>query len=414
MDGPLGRIVNICRTVSPNINLHFFIFLQKKQLKSLPQSFQNLKLIENLEGEIKEVTSRVEEYKTVAISKQSSICEKGIVEFFLDLSQHHVKLQFTGIQVMKLKKALHDNQSTNVQLEQKSSHLMEKVKQEKEFEVELKKCTPIDATNCKVDMHDASNAISKSLCLLEHVYKAIGDRPLTKNSKEKLGQELTKITAGIPTFYLLEAIKSHKNNQMTPINNMEPVAIKNTEISDFNMAIFEKKTKITQIHFEVIALKVEEQAHIEQFVNGYKEFLEDVLRQMRMFNSNDSESDSDFICSEYVKEFIALNGHKGQLDFYEKAINYWQNLVLHRNDQLKCNVSVASELNVLYDETEKTYNDIMDDIAELGVVTKKLKYLQEYSIYSINCGGNRSIRNNSVFNSTISRLNPSLRYERKM
>lgn len=294
-----------------------------------------------------------------------------------------------------------------MQLKQKHNQLIEKIEEEKKIEIMLNNSRPFDLATSTKGKDEANKAIKKLISYLGSVYEGIGDRVFKHAEKEKIEQDIKKITVGIPVVMLFEAIKLHHENEIKVVDDklcsIEIVPTNDSISSAFNISITKSKMKIYLLHLKTIQEKHEHEILVEQYVQLYDEYLAQILNEMKIFNSPEIELFAESICGDYLKEYGSLMCKQAMLEFNRQKIINLQQLATERDDLLRGNELVISELTGLYEQIEKTYNMTLDDMASLGDVNKNMKQLQGHSKYTINSQCDRSIWNtsSSMLNSTF-------------
>lgn len=307
----------------------------------------------------------------------------------------------SGDQLMKAKKILHDNQTKCIQLEQKNAQIIEKMNEEKKFEAMLGECMSVQvAVNPDEKKIEADKAIKKAIQLLRNVYDEIGDREFSVSEKEKVQLDLQRILSGIPVSTLFEAMTSHNDREMKAVDvdfaSINTNSSEDSTNSAFDIAIIKARMRYYVDHVKTKKLKEEHAILVEQYVKLYDEYLNKIINEMKLFNVSDDELFAESICGDYLKQLGTWMCNQAMLQYYQEKVADWQRLTAERDDQLKGNEVVSSELNALYGSIEKSYNVAMDEIEALGDVNKSIKQLQALSKYTINNFGSKSIWNKSA------------------
>lgn len=305
---------------------------------------------------------------------------------------------------MKAKKIHHDNQTQSIQLKQKHGQLIEKIDEEKKFEIMLKDSMPVDLETSAKGKNDADKAIARSILFLRGIYD--DDRAFTKIERQKVEQELKKLTSGIPIPSLFEAIKFHNENEMKVVDkkfaSIEIIPTNDSISSAFKISVTKSRVNTYVIQLNTRTQKQEQEVLVEQYVNLYDEYLAKIVNEMNNFNSPGVELFSESICGDYLKEYGSWMCNQSLLEFLRNKLNNLQKLSMERDGLLKGNELVISELSGLYEQIEKTYNLTLDDMVSLGDINKNMKQLQAHSKYTISTYGDRSTWNTStsMLNST--------------
>lgn len=300
-----------------------------------------------------------------------------------------------------MKRTYRSTKSKSIQLEQKHTQFLEKIEAEKRNEKTLANgmSVSVDVTT-ESRRNEATKAVNKSLQYLKSVYGDIGDRELTKADRDKVQREIMKTVAGIPIVTVYEAIGSNREINVSNSNgpSMAPLP------SAFDVAITKSRIRMyVDHHLAKNKLKDDYSARVDQYVQVYDHYLEQMVNEMKSFNGSDVELFEDAICDEYLKQYGLSISNQAVLQFKQQKLSSLQQLAKERDDQLKGNNVVAAELTNMYQLIETTYNLAYDNIVSLGDTNKSLKGLQALCIYTLNSFGLRS-----KFNTSTGLLNGSL------
>ncbi|KAG4076768.1 hypothetical protein HA402_009114 [Bradysia odoriphaga] len=358
--------------------------LLERQQTDQPNTWNNLKQKEKISRQIDELKPRTERLRAKVRDKKLSLFGKAE-------------------QLKEVKRAHRSTKSKFIQMEQKHAQLIEKIEVEKGFEKILASGTAVPndvTTNFK---SEAENGLRKSLQHLRNVYTEIGDRELTKAERDEVQREIKKTVADFPVVTAYEAMKSYQEMNAARFNSIHQPSQAPVP-SAFDVAITKSRVRMyVDHHLARKKLKDEYSVRVEQYVQLYDQYLEQMVNEMKSFNEPDVELFADSICGDYLKEYGTSIGNKAMLHFKQQKLANLQQRVTERDDQLKGYDVVATELTNMYQTNERTYSAAYDDIVLLGDTTKSLKQLQALCIYTINSFGQRS-----KFNSSTNLLNATL------
>lgn len=194
-----------------------------------------------------------------------------------------------------------------------------------------------------------------------------------------------KICQHIPNILLWNIISQFLDTQLNRVSLLTNLdankSIKDSTLSStslFDMALY-------NAYGHMVSLKIDHQAarkEITNLSNDYISYHTDQLNNMRTkltLMCKDS-LDDDFIES-YVTHTTLSKFLKSKLIFLQKVIDSNRKKIIDQSEHLKSHKLVMSSLGTIYDELERKFTYLRDDMMSLELIDEKIRYSDNYMKY---------------------------------
>ncbi|KAJ6643927.1 hypothetical protein Bhyg_08892 [Pseudolycoriella hygida] len=345
---------------------------------------KNINKVEKINEKISQLKSRVKQLKTEVEAKQLTLMIKA------DKSAKAIRNRHIG-------------ETKCIQLRQKHAQWLEKVSEEQKFVEKLESSTPAEDTSIK--KNNCESTIKRLIQFLDSFYADVGDCPIFVTQRHNVEKNIQNIIADVPVFTLFEAIQCYSEKGIKIVdqtfNSNDDHSSNDSVSSAIDVAISKSRIKIYVSHLKTKNLKSEHATCVENYFYLYDQYLNKIIAEMKAFNALDTELFAESICNDYLKVHGTWMCNQVLSEIHQQKLANLQRRATERDDLLKGEELVASELSAMYEAIEKTYNLILNDLMALGNVNQNMKQMQAVSRYTINNFGSKNTWNTSLNTSAV-------------
>lgn len=266
--------------------------------------------------------------------------------------------------------------ANNAIISAKIKLLDEDLARENETSTTIASLKPVQFNPSVHSSSQAAAAIRETSATIDDIYETEfkqGQNPISLNNSCPTWFRLQRALHNQPNCLLWSTIRAIQDGSLAKIKSMfkdssrQKHFVKDSSREFFDLYLVKSRAKHLSIELKRLSVVHELELTYEQFIGPYEDFLN------RVYSDKDLDSD---LVEEYLTELTTHYYNRGQLEYLTAEIDNREKEFSERSTQLHTHTLIMSELQTIYDEECRLFNETRDESAAFYSIKQKLQTLE--------------------------------------